>query len=127
MKPYPESVIVNLADVLQIITKGFLKSSIHRVVAPLPDQADVDRHEVLYFVRPRNDLKLNPVQTKVTERLGYGEAVDENVVGIKAGERVKARVENNVKEYPDAKNKERPLFRVVSRRSTVTEHVKAHH
>lgn len=54
-------------------------------------------------------------------------AVDENVVGIKAGERVKARVENMLRNILMQRTRERPLFRVVSRRSTVTEHVKAHH
>ncbi|KAK5938898.1 hypothetical protein PMZ80_009090 [Knufia obscura] len=105
VKPYPESITVNLADVLQFITNGFLKSSIHRVVAPPPDQAHLDRYGVLYFVRPRSDLKLNPVQSKVMERLGYDKAVDEKAVGLTAGEWVKARVKNNVEKYPDAKDK----------------------
>ena len=103
VKPYPESITVNLADVLQFLTNGFLKSSIHRVVAPPPDQADVDRHGVLYFVRPRNDLKLRPVPSKVMEKLGYDKLVDEKAVGLTAGEWVKARVKNNVDKYPDNK------------------------
>jgi len=105
VKPYPESITVNLADVLQFITNGFLKSSIHRVVAPPPDQANVDRHGVLYFVRPRSDLRLNPVHSKVMERLGYDKVVDEKAIGLTAGEWVKARVKNNVEKYPDEKDK----------------------
>lgn len=105
VKPFPESITVNLADVLQFITNGFLKSSIHRVVAPPPDQADVDRHGVLYFVRPRNDLRLTPVPSPAMERLGYDKLVDEKAVGLTAGAWVKARVKNNVEKYPDHKDK----------------------
>ncbi|KAK4903786.1 hypothetical protein LTR66_017977, partial [Elasticomyces elasticus] len=42
VKPYPESITVNLADVLQSVTNGFPKSSIHRVVVPPQDQSNVD-------------------------------------------------------------------------------------
>jgi isopenicillin N synthase-like dioxygenase len=75
VKPYPESITVNIADVLQFWTNGelnhltnehsasrrrlltisfssgYLKSSIHRVVAPPPDQAHLDRLGLLYFLR----------------------------------------------------------------------------
>lgn len=100
VKPYPESITVNLADVLQFITNGFLRSSIHRVVAPPPDQANVDRHGVLYFVRPRSDLRLEPVKSRVLEKLGYDKLVDERAIGLTAGDWVKARVANNVERYP---------------------------
>ena len=51
VKPYPESITVNIADVLQFWTNGYLKSSIHRVVAPPEDQAHLDRLGLLYFLR----------------------------------------------------------------------------
>lgn len=94
---------MNLADVLSFLTNNFLKSSIHRVVAPPPDQANVDRHGVLYFVRPRSDLLLQPVQSKVLERLGYDKLVDEKAVNMTAGDWVKARVKRNVNNYPTGK------------------------
>lgn len=106
VKPYPESITVNLADVLTFLTNNFLKSSVHRVVAPPPDQANVDRHGVLYFVRPRSDLRLEPVQSKVLERLGYDKLMDEKAVGLTAGDWVKARVKNNVDKYPAGKGHE---------------------
>ncbi|KAL1852773.1 hypothetical protein VTK73DRAFT_9166 [Phialemonium thermophilum] len=92
VKPYPGSITVNLADALEFLTNGFLKSSIHRVVVPPPDQRDLDRLGVLYFVRPEDDVKLVPVESDVLKRLGYLESKDESVVGITAGEWVKARV-----------------------------------
>jgi len=96
VKPYPGSITVNIADALQFLTNGFLKSSIHRVVAPPPDQANVDRHGVLYFVRPEDDLELLPVKSPVLQRLGYDKALDQATVGLTAGEWVKARVAKNV-------------------------------
>ena len=94
VKPYPGSITVNIADSLSFLTNGFLKSSIHRVIAPPPDQAHLDRLGVLYFVRPEDSLELRPIDSPVMERLGYtkpGEGV-----GMTAGEWVKARVKTNV-------------------------------
>ncbi|KAK7957742.1 2-oxoglutarate-dependent dioxygenase JRG21 [Apiospora saccharicola] len=96
VQPYPGSITVNIADSLEFLTNGFLKSSIHRVVAPPPDQADIDRLGVLYFVRPEDSLELKPVESKVLERLGYDEVTDGSAVGITAGEWVKARVASGV-------------------------------
>ncbi|KAJ5874806.1 uncharacterized protein N7529_003236 [Penicillium soppii] len=96
VKPCAGSITVNLADSLQFLTNGFLKSSIHRVVAPPPDQRDVDRLGVLYFVRPEDDLELRPVVSDVLHRLGYDQTTDNSAVGITAGEWVKARVAKGV-------------------------------
>ncbi|KAL2823818.1 putative 2OG-Fe(II) oxygenase family oxidoreductase [Aspergillus cavernicola] len=96
VKPYPGSITVNLADSLQFLTNGFLKSSIHRVVAPPPDQTDIDRLGVLYFVRPEDSLELRPVASEVLRRLGYDQAVDNSAVRITAGQWVKARVAKGV-------------------------------
>ncbi|KAI0406904.1 hypothetical protein F4802DRAFT_80950 [Xylaria palmicola] len=103
VKPYPGSITVNLADSLEFLTNGFLKSSIHRVVAPPPDQADIDRLGVLYFVRPEDNLELRPVVSSVLERLGYNKVTDSSAVGITAGEWVKARVSMNVAQSNKAK------------------------
>jgi isopenicillin N synthase-like dioxygenase len=92
VKPYPGSITVNLADALEFLTNGFLKSSVHRVVVPPADQAGLDRLGVLYFLRPEDDLELRPVVSDVLERLGYNEVTDGSAVGITAGQWVKARV-----------------------------------
>ncbi|KAL2672830.1 hypothetical protein Neosp_013546 [[Neocosmospora] mangrovei] len=97
VKPYDGSITVNVADALQFLTNGFLKSSVHRVVAPPPDQAGITRLGVLYFVRPENDLELKPVESPVLERLGYKPDESSQLgAGITAGEWVKARVKAGV-------------------------------
>lgn len=97
VRPLNGSITVNVADALQFLTKGFLKSSIHRVVVPPADQAHLNRLGVLYFVRPEDSLELKPVNSEVLRRLGYetdeeGQAMS----GITAGEWVKARVKAGV-------------------------------
>lgn len=95
VKPYPGSITVNLADSLQFVTNGFLKSSIHRVVAPPPDQRGIDRLGVLYFVRPEDDMPLKPVESAVLRKLGM-EPEDGEAKDFTAGEWVKARVANGI-------------------------------
>jgi isopenicillin N synthase-like dioxygenase len=70
IKPYPESLAVNIADRLQFLSNGFLKSSIHRVVAPPSDQAHLGRLGVLYFMRPEDFVKLRGAKTAVLKREG---------------------------------------------------------
>lgn len=51
VKPQAGTLTVNICDALSTISCGYLKSSIHRVHAPPPDQAHLDRVGVLYFGR----------------------------------------------------------------------------
>jgi len=57
----PGTITVNLADTISHLTGGYLKSSIHRVVAPPKDQWQYDRTGLLYFARPHNDTILYPI------------------------------------------------------------------
>ncbi len=57
----PGTITVNLADTISHLTGGWLKSSVHRVVAPPEDQWSYDRTGLLYFARPHNDTVLNPI------------------------------------------------------------------
>ncbi|KAI9733989.1 MAG: hypothetical protein M1834_002646 [Cirrosporium novae-zelandiae] len=112
VKPYPESITVNIADSLQFLTNGFLKSSIHRVIAPPEDQANIDRLGVLYFVRPEDKTELTPVKSPVLDCLNY-QSTDNSAKGITAGEWVKARVTKNVGKYVDVENSEQSIIKGV--------------
>lgn len=94
VKLYLGSITVNIADSLSFLTNGYLKSSIHRVVAPPPDQAHLDRLGVSYFVRPEDNLELKTVKSPLLERLGLQKDSEGQV--LTAGEWVKARVAKNV-------------------------------
>lgn len=69
---------MNVADTLQFLSNGFLKSSIHRVVAPLSDQAHLDRLGVLYFVRPGDYVKLRGAKSAVLKREGMLASEDDS-------------------------------------------------
>ncbi len=57
----PGTITVNLADTISHLTGGWLKSSVHRVVAPPEDQREYKRTGILYFSRPTNDRVLQPI------------------------------------------------------------------
>ncbi|KIV95369.1 hypothetical protein PV10_03034 [Exophiala mesophila] len=61
VSPQPGTITVNLADTISHLTGGWLKSSVHRVVAPPEDQREYDRTGLLYFARPHNTTKLLPI------------------------------------------------------------------
>lgn len=118
VKPYPGSITVNIADVLQFWTNGYLKSSVHRVSAPPEDQAHLDRLGLLYFLRyvcvfvcccrlsylalmqvfgsrPSHDLDLKTVDSPLLRRLGLKGEDEGEAAGIKAGDWVRMRVKQN--------------------------------
>ncbi|KAL1601518.1 hypothetical protein SLS60_006433 [Paraconiothyrium brasiliense] len=67
----PGTITVNLADTISHLTGGWLKSSVHRVVAPPQDQREFKRTGLLYFARPHNDAKLLPItDSPVLEKEG---------------------------------------------------------
>ncbi|EED23469.1 1-aminocyclopropane-1-carboxylate oxidase, putative [Talaromyces stipitatus ATCC 10500] len=99
VKPQMNALTVNIADGLEFLTNGFLKSSIHRVIAPPKDQAYIDRLGVLYMVRLEDDADLVPLkESPVLQELGL---VNDQVLGsdgkpINAGEWVKQRIIKNL-------------------------------
>lgn len=80
-------------------TDGYLKSSIHRVVAPPSDQQHVDRLRVIYVVRIEDDTDMVPVEESPVLRekgLLGNKVLDEDGRPVKAGEWVKQRVIKNI-------------------------------
>lgn len=71
VKSNPGSIIVNIADALEYLSGGFLKSTVHRVVRPPADQADKPRLGLIYFARPQADVLMKPVVSPLLQRLGY--------------------------------------------------------
>ncbi|KAH7329605.1 putative 1-aminocyclopropane-1-carboxylate oxidase [Stachybotrys elegans] len=99
VRPQTDAITVNIADALQFLTNGYLKSSIHRVVRPPKDQAHIDRLGVIYMVRIEDDTDLLPIKdSPVLRNLGLTE---ETVLGsdgqpLKAGEWVRQRIIKNL-------------------------------
>jgi isopenicillin N synthase-like dioxygenase len=64
------SVAVNIADTLQFLTNGYLKSGFHRVIAPPRDQVHLDRLGLLYFVRPTDKLPWKALDSPFLQEAG---------------------------------------------------------
>lgn len=56
--PIPGALVVNLGEMLEVATNGYLMATIHHVIAPPPG---VDRYSVPYFHSPRLDAVIDPV------------------------------------------------------------------
>lgn len=72
-----DAIIVNVADALEFLSGGFLRSTVHRVVRPPEEQATQPRLSLIYFARPQADVKLRPVDSPLLKRLGL-QRQDEN-------------------------------------------------
>ncbi|EHL02299.1 putative UPF0676 protein [Glarea lozoyensis 74030] len=63
-------IICNVGDAMQFWSAGYLKSTIHRVTRPPPDQDHIHRLGLFYFVRPGNEVDIAPAPSPLLERLG---------------------------------------------------------
>ncbi|KAF4853332.1 UPF0676 protein [Colletotrichum siamense] len=99
VRPQTDALTVNIADALQFLTNGYLKSSIHRVVAPPRDQAHINRLGVIYMVRIEDDTELVPIkESPVLQRRGLADGAVLGADGkpVKAGEWVRERIIKNL-------------------------------
>jgi isopenicillin N synthase-like dioxygenase len=58
VEPIPGALVVNLGEMLEVATEGYLVATIHRVQAPPPG---VDRYSVPFFWSPPLDAVIDPV------------------------------------------------------------------
>jgi isopenicillin N synthase-like dioxygenase len=58
VRPRPECAIINLGDAFVKLCGNRLYSAVHRVMGPPGEQAQSDRHSVVYFSRPNSDVLL---------------------------------------------------------------------
>ncbi|AHH96244.1 isopenicillin N synthase family oxygenase [Kutzneria viridogrisea] len=56
--PLPGTFVVNIGEMLEIATEGYLKATNHRVVSP---PAGVDRYSAAFFLAPRLDAVVRPL------------------------------------------------------------------
>ncbi|XWW93317.1 hypothetical protein V2A60_001249 [Cordyceps javanica] len=91
---------VNIADILSILSNGYLKSGVHRVMVPPKDQQAQDRLGLLYFVRPSDRLILKSVDSPLLRRLGYYEDGKGNEIDVPAPEWTRARIRKNWSRSP---------------------------
>jgi isopenicillin N synthase-like dioxygenase len=104
--PVDGGIICNVGDALQFWSKGYLKSTTHRVVRPPPDQVQGTRLGLFYFVRPGDDVDIAPAPSPLLRRLGVlgEEEVNSKITGLQyVRERVKDYHDHT--DYADRKGK----------------------
>ncbi|KAF5347205.1 hypothetical protein D9758_011097 [Tetrapyrgos nigripes] len=97
VKYIPGGITCNAGDTLSFLTKGYIKSTIHRVVSPPADQANLDRLGLIYFSRPGNSVPMIPAPSPVLIKEGYITGEDEKQLpedAVTAFEYVRARVKH---------------------------------
>jgi isopenicillin N synthase-like dioxygenase len=95
--PIPRTVLINIADLLQRLTNGRCKSTMHRVVAPKKEDGDVlsERYSIPFFIHPDPEAWIEPV---------VREGEEKRYDGVNAG---KWRVWNTKKNYGMVDSNER--------------------
>lgn len=72
----PNALVVNVGEALELLTGGFFKATIHRVVKPPVDQVTKKRVGVIYFSRPVNEVPLQPLDSPLLRRVGRDKPLD---------------------------------------------------
>lgn len=62
VKHRDNALVINLGDAMHFLSGGYLKQTIHRVVAPPADQAHYTRLGIFYFALFNDDVSLEPLQ-----------------------------------------------------------------
>ena len=67
--------VVNIGEMLQLVSCGYLKATVHRVIAPPPG---VERMSAAYFFNPKLEARLEPVDlpAELAAQAGGGESID---------------------------------------------------
>ncbi|KAJ7090630.1 gibberellin 2-oxidase [Mycena epipterygia] len=104
----------NAADLLSIMTKGYVKSAVHRVVRPPPDQAHMQRLGFFFFIRPMKNVRITPSASPVLRREGLWKEEDDEFPIEEAAtceEFIKARMQTfDLSRAPQTKDN--PVVRV---------------
>lgn len=56
-----DAFVVNLGELLEVATRGYLRATVHRVVRPAPG---VDRYSMPFFYSPRLEGSMRPLPTR---------------------------------------------------------------
>ncbi|KAF2489761.1 oxidoreductase-like protein, partial [Lophium mytilinum] len=81
-------ILVNIGDLLSYWTNGLLKSTVHRVIFPQPEEgkSSEDRYSIAYFCHPLDEARLVPVPSAKVKGFHSAEGEDQKLkVGYGGG------------------------------------------
>ena len=112
VRPVDGGIVCNVGDTLSFWSAGYLKSTVHRVVRPPPDQDHIHRLGLFYFVRPSDDADITPAPSPLLRREGFvTEQEQRDAKPVKGLEYVRARVKD-YHDHTDYANKKGQKFKV---------------
>jgi isopenicillin N synthase-like dioxygenase len=88
----PDQLVVNVGDMLERLTNGKLKSTIHRVVNPPRSKMNTPRYSIPFFMHPRSEMSLAALpqcvdagHPKQWDDISAGEFLDQRLkeIGLK--------------------------------------------
>ena len=66
VEPFDDMIVVNFGDAMEYWSKGFIKSTVHRVTMPISDSnKENERFSIAYFCHPNNSALLTPIPSKI--------------------------------------------------------------
>lgn len=85
----PDQLVVNVGDMLERLTNGRLKSTIHRVINPPREQMGKPRYSIPFFMHPRSEMSLaallqcvDGTHSKQWEDITAGEFLNQRLMEI---------------------------------------------
>ena len=85
----PNQLVVNVGDMLERLTNGVLKSTIHRVINPPRELMNTPRYSIPFFMHPRSEMSLAALggcvdasRPKQWEDITAGEFLDQRLAEI---------------------------------------------
>ncbi len=71
----PDAFVVNIGEMFQLVTRGYFRATVHRVVSP---PAGTDRVSIAYFFNPKLEATLAPIELppELAAEAPGGESVD---------------------------------------------------
>ena len=66
VEPFDEMIVVNFGDAIEYWSKGFIKSTVHRVIMPIMgSKKENERYSIAFFCHPNNSALLTPIPSKL--------------------------------------------------------------
>jgi len=109
--PVDGGIVCNVGDTLDFWSAGYLKSTIHRVIRPPEDQAQIFRQGLFYFVRPGDDVDIKPAPSPLLRRLGLLKDWPEDSAPVTGLQYVRERV-RDYHDHDDYADKRGQKFKV---------------
>ncbi|KAL0946014.1 hypothetical protein HGRIS_012291 [Hohenbuehelia grisea] len=79
VKHIDNALVINAGDAMELVSGGYYRATIHRVVQPPADQLNLERHGAFYFSFLDDDAKLAPVlESPVLQRHGVAKNLEQD-------------------------------------------------